>query len=47
MAKLIYAINVSLDGYMEDERGKIDWGISDDEVFAFWTDYRIGARHHS
>ena len=40
MAKLIYAINVSLDGYMEDERGNIEWGISDDEVFAFWTDFQ-------
>ncbi|MDF2682953.1 MAG: bifunctional deaminase-reductase domain protein, partial [Brevibacillus sp.] len=39
MAKLIYPINVSLDGYMEDERGNIEWTISDDEVFAFWTDF--------
>ncbi|WP_135546377.1 dihydrofolate reductase family protein [Paenibacillus cymbidii] len=38
MAKLIYAANVSLDGYMEDEHGNIDWGISDDETYAFWTD---------
>jgi len=40
MAKLIYPINVSLDGYMEDERGNIEWGISDDDVFAFWTDFQ-------
>lgn len=40
MAKLIYPINVSLDGYMEDERGNIEWSISDDEVFAFWTDFQ-------
>ncbi|MBU8917514.1 hypothetical protein BGM25_15870 [Bacillus sp. FJAT-29953] len=39
MAKLIYPINISLDGYMEDERGNIEWTISDDEVFAFWTDF--------
>ncbi|MFD0678456.1 MULTISPECIES: hypothetical protein [unclassified Paenibacillus] len=39
MAKLIYAANVSLDGYIEDERGNIEWTISDDEVFAFWTDF--------
>lgn len=39
MAKLIYAANVSLDGYMEDERGNIEWTISDDEEFAFWTDF--------
>jgi len=35
MAKLIYPINVSLDGYMEDAHGSLDWSISDDEVFAF------------
>ena len=40
MAKLIYAINVSLDGYMEDERGNIEWPISDEEVFSFWTDFQ-------
>jgi dihydrofolate reductase len=40
MPKLIYPINVSLDGYMEDERGNIEWSISDDEVFAFWTDFQ-------
>ncbi|GIO05728.1 deaminase [Brevibacillus reuszeri] len=40
MAKLIYPINVSLDGYMEDESGNIEWSISDDEVFAFWTDFQ-------
>ncbi|RHW41965.1 deaminase [Neobacillus notoginsengisoli] len=40
MAKLIYPINVSLDGYMEDERGNLEWSTSDDEVFAFWTDFQ-------
>lgn len=40
MAKLIYAANVSLDGYIEDERGNIEWSISDDEEFAFWTDFQ-------
>jgi len=40
MAKLIYPINVSLDGYMEDERGDIDWSVSDDETYAFWTDFQ-------
>lgn len=39
MAKLIYATNVSLDGYTEDEQGNLEWGISDDEVSAFWTDF--------
>lgn len=40
MAKLIYPINVSLDGYMEDELGDLEWSISEDEVFAFWTDFQ-------
>ncbi len=40
MARLIYPINLSLDGYMEDERGSIEWSVSDDEVFAFWTDFQ-------
>ena len=38
MAKLIYANNMSLDGYVEDESGKFDWFPVDDEVFAAHTD---------
>ncbi|WP_341720924.1 dihydrofolate reductase family protein [Micromonospora sp. FIMYZ51] len=38
MAKLIYLTNVSLDGYIEDERGVFAWFPPDDEVFAFTTD---------
>ena len=38
MAKLIYVANVSLDGYIEDERGSFDWTAPDDELFAFITD---------
>jgi dihydrofolate reductase len=38
MAKLIYLTNVSLDGYIEDDRGAFDWFPPDDEVFAFTTD---------
>ena len=38
MAKLIYVTNVSLDGYIEDERGDFAWFPPDDEVFAFTTD---------
>lgn len=40
MAKLLYPINVSLDGYMEDESGNLEWSLSDDEIFAFWTDFQ-------
>jgi dihydrofolate reductase len=35
MAKLIYSAIASLDGYVEDERGKFDWAAPDDEVHAF------------
>ena len=38
MAKLIYALNVSLDGYTEDERGALDWAPPDDDVFVFITE---------
>lgn len=37
MARLSYVTNVSLDGYIEDERGAIDWFPLGDEVFAFHT----------
>ena len=38
MAKLIYSAIASLDGYVEDEDGKFDWGRPDDEVHAFVND---------
>jgi dihydrofolate reductase len=37
MARLIYASNMSLDGFTEDERGAFDWAPPDDEVFVFIT----------
>jgi len=38
MVKLIYALNMSLDGYTEDAHGAVDWAPPDDDVFAFITD---------
>ncbi len=38
MAKLIYSAIASLDGYVEDAQGDIDWGAPDEEVFAFVND---------
>jgi dihydrofolate reductase len=38
MTKLIYASNMSLDGWTEDEHGAFDWAPPDDDVFAFTTD---------
>jgi dihydrofolate reductase len=37
MAKLIYASNMSLDGFTEDARGGFDWAPPDDDVFVFIT----------
>jgi dihydrofolate reductase len=38
MAKLIYAVIASLDGYVEDAEGRFDWAMPDEEVFAFIND---------
>ena len=38
MARLIYALNMSLDGCTEDVRGAFDWASPDEDVFAFITD---------
>jgi dihydrofolate reductase len=42
MGKLIYAANVSLDGFLEDETGAFDWSVPDEEVHAFWNDHERG-----
>jgi dihydrofolate reductase len=38
MAKLLYVMNVSLDGYIADEDGKLDWGVPDEEYYSFIND---------
>jgi dihydrofolate reductase len=38
MAKLIYAMPTSLDGYIADETGSFDWAMPDEEVYAFIND---------
>ena len=38
MAKLIYASNMSLDGWTEDAHGALDWAPPDDDVFASITE---------
>ena len=38
MAKLIYSVIASLDGYVADEEGKFDWAEPDEQVHAFIND---------
>jgi dihydrofolate reductase len=38
MAKLIYSVMTSLDGYVADEAGNFDWAAPDEEVHAFVND---------
>ncbi|OJU85071.1 MAG: deaminase [Solirubrobacterales bacterium 70-9] len=42
MGKLIYAAIASLDGYVEDEAGKFDWAVPDEEVHAYVNDLERG-----
>lgn len=39
MATLIYAANASLDGYVADKHGDIEWSAPDEEVFAFVNEF--------
>lgn len=38
MAKLIYAINTSLDGFIADRDGKFEWSVPDVELFAAFNE---------
>jgi dihydrofolate reductase len=38
MTKLIYASNMSLDGYKSDEAGSFDWSEPSDQLHAFFND---------
>jgi dihydrofolate reductase len=38
VAKLVYMAVGSLDGYIEDEDGKFDWAVPDEEVHTFIND---------
>jgi len=46
MAKLIYSVLMSLDGYVADEKGNFDWAAPDEEVQAFVNEpeRRIGTQ---
>jgi dihydrofolate reductase len=38
MAKLLYVMNASLDGYIADEDGQFDWGEPGEEYYSFLND---------
>lgn len=38
MAKLVYSMFASLDGYVEDRDGSFDWAVPSEEVHAFVND---------
>ncbi|MFG3108579.1 dihydrofolate reductase family protein [Streptomyces tendae] len=38
MRNVTYSMNVSLDGYIVDANGDIDWSDPDEAVFRYWTD---------
>ncbi len=46
MAKLIYSAIMSLDGYIEDQSGKFDWAVPDEEVHRFINDLERTAGTH-
>ena len=38
MARLLYVLNVSLDGYIADQDGNFDWAVPDQEFYSFIND---------
>lgn len=39
MGKLIYSFTVSVDGYIADAQGNIDWSEPSDELHQYWNDF--------
>ncbi|MBX7455511.1 dihydrofolate reductase family protein [Mycolicibacterium sp. 3033] len=39
MGTLIYSFNVSVDGYIADAHGSIDWSAPSDELHQYWNDF--------
>jgi dihydrofolate reductase len=46
VAKLLYAVITSLDGYVADQDGNFDWAAPDDEVHTFVNDLERGIGTH-
>ena len=38
MGKLIYSMNVSLDGFVETPDHRLDWTVVDEEIHSWWND---------
>jgi dihydrofolate reductase len=39
MGRLIYGLNVSVDGYIADAQGNIDWSDPSEELHQYWNDF--------
>lgn len=39
MGTLIYGLNVSVDGYIADAQGNIDWSDPSEELHQYWNDF--------
>jgi dihydrofolate reductase len=46
VARLIYSVISSLDGYIEDDSGKFDWAEPDEEVHTFANDLERSVGTH-
>jgi dihydrofolate reductase len=42
MGKLVYTLNVSLDGFIETSDHSLDWGVNDDELLTWFNDRARG-----
>ena len=39
MRKVIYVMNVSLDGFIEDANGGLGWSVPDEELHQYFNDW--------
>jgi dihydrofolate reductase len=46
MGKLIYGFNTSLDGYIEDRDGSLDWSVPGEDLHRFWNAFEASIGTH-